>query len=140
MIGYLAVVAAIAGGLLVWAGVQPHSTAAASEEGTSVSAVLAPGQSATANFPASNVATYRTILQDTLDLVKAGDQAGVVTRIADLETAWDKDQSTLKPLDSNGWAVIDGQIDRVLTATRSSSPDIATESDAITTLLATLNS
>ncbi|QYF75322.1 hypothetical protein KY500_03965 [Cryobacterium sp. PAMC25264] len=140
MIGYFAVVAAVAGGLLVWAGVQPHSTAAASEEGTSVSAVLAPGQSATAHFPSGNVDNYRVVLQDTLDLVKAGDHAGAVIRIADLETAWDKDQSTLKPLDGSGWSVIDGQIDRVLTAIRSSSPDRATESDAVTTLLATLNS
>ena len=54
MLGYYAVVAVATGTLLVWAAGQPHATATASENesgGSSVTATLAPGQSATANFP-----------------------------------------------------------------------------------------
>ena len=55
MHGYYAVIALATGALLVWAADQPHNTAAASENesgGSSVTATLAPGQSATAKFPA----------------------------------------------------------------------------------------
>lgn len=140
MLGYFAVVAAVAAGLLIWAAAQPHGTAAASEESGTSTATLAPGQSATAQFPAENVDAYRTIVEDTLAFVKADDQAGALARIKDLETGWDTDQPTLEPLDGNGWAVIDGQIDSVLTAIRATSPDPAAETTALTALLDTLNS
>ena len=60
MHGYFVVIALATGALLVWAADQPHSTAAASENesgGSSVTATLAPGQSATAKFPAGDVTT-----------------------------------------------------------------------------------
>jgi uncharacterized membrane-anchored protein len=139
MLGYYAVVAVAAGGLLVWAAAQPHSTAAASEnESGSVSATLAPGQSAIANFPPAEVARLRVIVQDTLAKVQAGDQAGAIARIKDLETAWDDDQSTLQPMDDTGWTVLDGQIDKVLTSLRASQPDPGTEKQTLDTLLTSL--
>jgi uncharacterized membrane-anchored protein len=140
MLGYYAVVAVAAGGLLVWAAAQPHSTAAASENesGSSVSATLAPGQSAIANFPPAEVARLRVIVQDTLAKVQAGDQAGAIARIKDLETAWDDDQSTLQPMDDTGWTVLDGQIDKVLTSLRASQPDPGTEKQTLDTLLTSL--
>ena len=140
MLGYYAVVAVAAGGLLVWAAAQPHSTAAASENesGSSVSATLAPGQSAIANFPPAEVARLRVIVQDTLAKVQAGDQAGAIARIKDLETAWDDDQSTLQPMDDTGWTVLDGQIDEVLTSLRASQPDPGTEKQTLDTLLTSL--
>lgn len=138
MLGYFAIVALATAGLLAWAAAQPHKTAAASEEGPAATATLAPGQSATTSFPASDVATLRTIAQDTLTLVSAGDHAGAVTRVKDLETAWDDAQPTLQPLDDTGWTVIDGQIDQVLTAVRASSPDAATQAAALNTLISTL--
>jgi uncharacterized membrane-anchored protein len=140
MHGYYAAIAVATGALLVWAAGQPHSTAAASEaeSGSSVTATLAPGQSATAKFPPVETAKFRTITQDTLAKVQAGDQAGATARIKDLETAWDDDQGTLQPLDDTGWTVLDGQIDDVLTALRAKSPDPATENHALTTLLTSL--
>jgi uncharacterized membrane-anchored protein len=135
--GYYAVIAVATGALLVWAAGQPHSTAAASEaeSGSSVTATLAPGQSATAKFPPVETAKFRTITRDTLARVQAGDQAGATARIKDLETAWDDDQATLQPLDDTGWTVLDGQIDSVLTALRASNPDHATETQTLTALL-----
>ena len=140
MHGYYAVVAVAAGALLAWAAGQPHSTAAASEEesGSSASATLAPGQSATAKFPPAETAKFRTITQDTLAKLQAGDQTGATARIKDLETTWDDDQAALQPLDDTGWTVLDGQIDDVLTALRAATPDLATEKQALTTLLTSL--
>ncbi len=141
MHGYYAVIALATGALLVWAADQPHNTAAASENesgGSSVTATLAPGQSATAKFPAGDVTNFRTITKDTLAKVQAGDQAGAQARIMDLETAWDDAQKTLEPLDETGWAVLDGQIDSALTAVRAGQPDPSTEQQALNTLLASL--
>jgi uncharacterized membrane-anchored protein len=140
MLGYYAVVAIACGALLVWAGARPHAASAEteSEAGPSVTAPLSPGQSATAKFPPAEVAKFRAIAQDTLVMVQAGNQAGAKTRIADLETAWDDDQSTLKALDDSGWTVVDGHIDDVLSSLRASKPDATTETEALTTLLATL--
>src|SRR5882757_9232931 len=137
MHGYYAVIAVATGALLVWAAGQPHSIAAASEEesGSSVTATLAPGQSATAKFPPAETVKFRTITADTLAKVQAGDQTGATARIKDLETAWDDDQATLQPLDDNGWTVLDGQIDDVLTSLRAGQPDPAAEKQALTTLL-----
>ena len=141
MHGYYAVIALATGALLVWAADQPHNTAAASENesgGSSVTATLAPGQSATAKFPAGDVTNFRTITKDTLAKVQAGDQAGAQARITDLETAWDDGQKTLEPLDETGWAVLDGQVDSALTAVRAGQPDPSTEQQALNTLLASL--
>jgi uncharacterized membrane-anchored protein len=141
MHGYYAVIALATGALLIWAGGQPHSTAAASENesgGSSVTATLAPGQSATAKFPAADVTKFRTITNDTLAKVQAGDQTGAQARITDLETAWDDGQKTLEPLDETGWTVLDGQIDSALKAVRAGQPDPAAEQQALTALQASL--
>jgi uncharacterized membrane-anchored protein len=141
MLGYYAVVAVATGALLVGAAGQPHATATASENesgGSSVTVALAPGESATANFPPAQIAKFRTIAADTLAKVRADDQSGATARIKDLETAWDDDQPTLQPMDDIAWTVLDGQIDNVLTALRASSPDAATETQTLTALLTSL--
>jgi uncharacterized membrane-anchored protein len=140
MLGYYAAIAAATVAVLIWAVGQPHSVAAASEaeSGSSVTASLAPGQKATANFPPAEVAKFRTIAHGTLAKVQAGDQTGATARIKDLETAWDDDQPTLQPLDDTGWTVLDGQVDNVLTALRASDPDPVAETQALTTLLDSL--
>ncbi len=132
-------VAAATAILLVWAAAQPHSTAAASEEaGPGTAATLAPGTSATANFPSAEVAKLRSIVIETQTAVHTGDQSAATARGKDLESLWDADVPTLQPLDANGWSVIDGQIDEVLSSIRDSNPDAATQEEALTALLATL--
>ncbi|KAF0959430.1 hypothetical protein [Rhodococcus sp. T7] len=98
---------------------------------------LDPGQ-ATARFPSAEIDKFRTITQDTLTKLQATDQTEATTRIKDLEIAWDDDESTLRPLDETAWRVIDSQIDNVLESLRASTPDPATETQTLTTLLATL--
>ena len=140
MLGYYAAVAVATAVLLGWAAGQPHSAVASEEEdaGTSsVTATLDPGQ-ATAHFPPAEVAKFRTIAQDTLTKVQAGQQADAKTRIKDLETAWDDDEPTLRPADPTAWRVLDGRIDSVLQAVRASTPDPATETQTLTALLTEL--
>ena len=139
MLTYYATVAVAAGALLVWTGGQQHATAAQEEESSAaqVTTTLTSGQ-AKANFPQAEVAKFRTIVQDTLAKVAAGDQTGATARIKDLETAWDDDQSTLQPMDETAWRVLDGQIDSVLKALRASTPDPGTEKHTLTALLTAL--
>ena len=139
MLGYLAVVAVGAASLLVWASAQPHSVAAAGEdESAPVIATLAPGQSATAKFPPAEIAKLRAIVEDTIVLVRSGDHNGAVSRIKDLESEWDAQQSVLQPLDANGWTILDSQIDQALHAVRAAKPDDAAETRNLTSLTAAL--
>lgn len=139
LLGYYAVIAVLAGALLVWAAGQPHSSAAGDDENTGGPSTTAVASgSVTAHFPKADITNYRTITQDTLAKVQAGQQADAKTRIKDLETAWDKDQDTLQPMDKSAWNTLDHQIDTVLHAIRSAEPDPATESQALTTLLTSL--
>ncbi|MFZ0832486.1 MAG: hypothetical protein WAM92_05270 [Mycobacterium sp.] len=140
MLGYYTIVAVATAALLVWASGQPHATAAASEEDTSaapVTTTLTPGQ-ATEHFPPSEIAKLRTIAADTLAKVRAGDQAAAKARITDLETAWDDDEATLRPMDATAWHVLDARIDSALEAVRASKPDQAAETQALTALLSEL--
>ena len=70
--------------------------------------------------------------------MQAGDHTEATARIKDLETAWDDDQATLRPLDETAWTVLDGQIDSVLKAVRAGKPDPATETQTLTALLTSL--
>ena len=70
--------------------------------------------------------------------MQAGEQAGAVARITDLETAWDDAQDRLEPLDPTGWGFIDGKIDHALKAVRASAPDPVAEKQTLTELLSAL--
>ena len=139
----LAVVALATVGLLVWANAQPH-TSSLEAEGPAPTCSGAPiGQSEAAQrvattFPADSVQRYRTIAQDTLELVDSGDQSGAAKRITDLETAWDDDQASLQPTDCQTWTFVDQQIDPVLSSVRASNPDPSSEDKALQALLVTL--
>jgi hypothetical protein len=102
-----------------------------------VTTTLTPGQ-ATAHFPPAEIAKFRTIAQDTLAKVQVGDHTEATARIRDLETAWDHDEATLRPLDETTWHVLDGRIDSVLKALRANKPDPATETQTLTALLTAL--
>ena len=93
-----------------------------------------PADQATAKFPPADVTAFRTIVTDTLAKVQAGDQAGAVARITDLETAWDNAQDRLQPMDPAGWESLDRKIDKALKAVRTPSPDPATEKQTLSDL------
>lgn len=89
--------------------------------------------------PLGDLSTFRTITQDTLDLLNAGKRSGATTRIGDLEYEWDKAQARLKPMDTAAWTKVDGKIDTVLRELRAVSPNMATEKSALQALLAVLD-
>lgn len=88
--------------------------------------------------PLGDLSAFRTITQDTLDLLNAGNQSGATTRIGDLEYEWDNAEARLKPRNPSAWAVVDGKVDTVLRALRAARPDAAAERAALTALLAVL--
>jgi uncharacterized membrane-anchored protein len=141
MAGYFGLVAAGTACFLIWAAGQPHSVSAASEEeesgATTATLPAAPGQ-ASSKFPVSDVAEFRSITQDTLSRVQAGDQAGATARIKDLETSWDEKQSTLEAMDGSTWTALDEQIDDALHAVRAETPDVGTERSTLISLLTSL--
>lgn len=88
--------------------------------------------------PLGDLSSFRTITQDTLDLLNAGNQSGATTRIGDLEYEWDNAQARLKPKDPAAWTNIDGKIDTVLRELRAVNPNAASEKSALQALLAAL--
>ena len=70
-----------------------------------------------------DLSPFRQITKDTLTLVQNNDLNQAKTRIADLETAWDNAQSTLKPMNSGNWFTMDAAIDDALKSLRASHPD-----------------
>jgi uncharacterized membrane-anchored protein len=139
MLGYYAFIAVAVAVLLVWSGGRPHSAERDDNEAnpTPSAETSAPGH-LTAHFPPAEIAKFRTIAEGTLVKVQAGDQNGAKARITDLETAWDDDESTLRPIDRNAWGVLDHQLDAALHAIRASRPDTATEVQTLTKLLTSL--
>ena len=89
--------------------------------------------------PLGDLSEFRTITQDTLNLLNSGDQPGATARISDLETEWDNAQGRLKPKDTAAWTNIDGKIDTVLRELRATNPAPERENAALTALLAALH-
>ena len=89
--------------------------------------------------PLGDLTTFRTITQDTLNLLGRGDQSGATTRIGDLEYEWDNAQAQLKHTDRAQWTEIDGKIDTVLRELRAVNPTIEKEKSVLTSLLRVLN-
>jgi uncharacterized membrane-anchored protein len=88
--------------------------------------------------PLGDLSTFRSITQDTLNLLDGGNQSGATSRVDDLEIEWDNAEARLKPTDKAEWTRIDGRIDKVLRELRAASPDQAAEKDALTALLTVL--
>ncbi len=103
-----------------------------SEASAAISEISATGS------PLGDVSEFVTISQDSLNLLNAGDQSGATTRIADLETAWDKSAALLKRANPDEWTLVDGAIDKVLRELRATSPVTATEVTALQALLGQL--
>ena len=144
-LGILAAVALGTIGLLAYTSSLPHTSARAKEGPAATcnagSTKLTQSQAqaaAQAHFPAPDIAEFRTITSDTLALVNKGDQAAASARATDLETAWDDNEPALNAADCGAWSFIDQQIDPVLSAVRSHTPNPATEQKVLTDLLTTL--
>ena len=96
--------------------------------------------SVTADRPLGDLSSFRNIAQDMLSLVHAGDLGGAKTRAGDLETAWDKAQATMQPMNPEKWTQLDNAIDAVLKSSRASPPNAAQSSAALESLLGVIDS
>ncbi|MDB5225568.1 MAG: hypothetical protein JWL87_520 [Candidatus Adlerbacteria bacterium] len=99
-------------------------------------AIIATSTGAASASPLGDLSTFRTIVQDTLDKLNAGDQAGATARVDDLEYEWDNAQSRLKPRSAVAWNAVDGKIDTVLHELRAVRLNPASEKTALEALLA----
>lgn len=90
------------------------------------------------NSALGDLTVFRTITQDTLNLVEKGDLGSAKTRVGDLEYEWDNAQSRLKPLNGAKWTEVDKAIDKVLREVRSVNPNAQTSTSALKSLLAVL--
>jgi uncharacterized membrane-anchored protein len=115
-----------------------HTAIAAEIAAPTTTSGNATSTQATFVSPLGDLSVFRTITQDTLDKLNAGDQSGATTRISDLEHEWDVGQSRLKPKNGAEWTKIDGKIDTVLRELRAVSPNATTEKAALQALLAVL--
>jgi uncharacterized membrane-anchored protein len=115
---------------------QEAAVAAPAEPAPTQAAGAAPAAVAS---PLGDLSAFRTITQDTLTLLEAGDQSGATARVDALETSWDSAEARLKPRDKAAWTEIDGRIDAVLRQLRSTSPDPTREQAALTDLLTALS-
>ncbi|KDF01443.1 hypothetical protein Y900_021530 [Mycolicibacterium aromaticivorans JS19b1 = JCM 16368] len=138
LLGYYLILAVATVALLAWAGSQTHERPGSEEEPDlpATSAPALPGNTgpASAHFPAPEIARLRSIVDAAQAKVRAGDQSGARTKMTDLETAWDADESTLRPMDEAAWRNLDGQIDKALHAVRAAQPDVASEDSSLTAL------
>ena len=137
-LGVYVVAAVVAALVLHDASSKPHTSALDAEEGKSTSTVQLTPAEATKSFPAAKVAEIRTATKAISVAVAAGDQKTAGTAATALETLWDDDEDTLKPLDGTAWTFLDGEIDDVLTSVRAKTPDPAAEKDAVAKLTTSL--
>ena len=136
MLVYFAVVAIAAGGILAYAHAQPHSTAAAAEEGpATTSATTLPPAQATQNFPVAEVAKLRTITQDLIAKVQARRSGERAQRREATGDRLGRRPVNAAAAQRYGWTFLDGQIDAVLQAVRAKSPDNASETASLNALI-----
>jgi len=104
----------------------------------SVVVPVAPSTQPIAWGPLGDLSEIEKIVDDTLDLVTAGNLPGAAKRVDDLEYHWDDSQALLKPRSPKTWTTIDSAIDKVLRQLRSVHPDAAESKAALQALKASL--
>src|SRR5258708_18485353 len=87
-----------------------------------------------------DLSAFRKIADDMLRLVGTGDMSGAKSRAGDMETAWDKAQPHLQPMNPEKWTQMDSAIDDVLKKVRSSNPNNAECKASLESLIAVINS
>jgi uncharacterized membrane-anchored protein len=105
---------------------------------TGISTAAAP-KNARPTTRLGDLTRFAAIVADVQGKVAKNDLAGGKSRVKDLEVAWDDAEAGLKPRDAARWHQLDDQIDAVLTALRSGSPDQSECARTLKALSASLN-
>lgn len=137
----IAIVLVLGGGGYYWRQGVLQSDASPTATDTVAPAVTSTGtttQKQTVS-PLGDLTLFKTITQDSLDLVNKGDLVGAQTRITDFEFEWDKADAKLKPMNRAKWTEIDDAADKVFRQLRAVHPDAAGSKAALEALLAALN-
>lgn len=85
-----------------------------------------------------DLSAFKTIIADVQALASKGDLAAASKRITDYETAWDRAQTAIRPLNPNDWNNIDAASDDALKALRKSAPSAAEVNKTLAALAAVL--
>lgn len=75
-------------------------------------------------YTPQETANFKMLAKETIAAIDTGKNTEMVPKLTDLETAWDDNESTLKPKDPATWDLIDKTLDKAISALRSSRTDI----------------
>jgi uncharacterized coiled-coil protein SlyX len=75
----------------------------------------------------------------TLAAVAADKKADMETKITELESAWDAQEKTFKPINADQWTVIDKTLDKAIAALRGSKFDAKKGKDSLDSLVKLLS-
>jgi hypothetical protein len=70
-----------------------------------------------------DMSPFAVITTDVQKIAETGDLTAARTRITDLETAWDAQEKTLRPVNTTAWGNVDAAVDDALHALRAHTPD-----------------
>lgn len=89
--------------------------------------------------PLGDLSAFRSIAEELLRLVRAGDTAHAKSRARDLEAAWDKSQPHLQPMNPEKWTLMDTAIDDVLKRVRATQQDAIKDAASLEALIAVID-
>ena len=131
----------------VWAK-KKDKTASASETSSNSSGAASSSATSTPATSASSSSTAMakiytkeqtdpliTLANATLAAVAADKKADMETKITELESAWDAQEKTLKPINQAQWTVIDKTLDKAIAALRGSKFDAKKGKDSLDSLV-----
>jgi hypothetical protein len=78
---------------------------------------------------------FKQLAKETLAALAAGKKDEMVAKLTDLETAWDDNESLLRPKNEVMWTTLDKTLDKAISALRSSHPNLDKGKAALESLL-----
>ena len=151
LLRYTSIILAIVLCPLVWAK-KKDKTASASETSSNSSGAASSSATSTPATSASSSSTAMakiytkeqtdpliTLANATLAAVAADKKADMETKITELESAWDAQEKTLKPINQAQWTVIDKTLDKAIAALRGSKFDAKKGKESLDSLVKMLS-
>jgi len=89
-------------------------------------------------YTSAETAEFLSLAKETLAALAAGKSSDVVTKLTDLETAWDDKEKILRPRDDGTWTLLDKTLDKAISALRGSRKDPKKGQTALEDLLKNL--